>query len=106
MAGAGVDGDVFAADGFEDGEGVVGCVGERGVAVDCADAEEFDVWVEGCEEDCEGVVVACVAVEPEGDWFDHVYFQFPWEWRWMCYVGVVVELEFLCDEMWRGTTRS
>jgi len=84
VAGAGVDGDIGAAYGFEDGERV-GCgVGEGRVAEYCADAEEFDVRVQGGEEDCEGVVVAGVAVEPDGDWFDHCsfFFELVLGWRW------------------------
>jgi hypothetical protein len=54
------------------------------------------VWVEGCEEDCEGVVVACVAVEPDGDWFDHVYVYFVfWGWRWS--YDVLLWSGFECD---------
>jgi hypothetical protein len=50
------------------------------------------VWVEGCEEDCEGVVVACVAVEPDGNWFDHGFFFLLWSGFECDCVGVVVVL--------------
>lgn len=56
LASARVDGDVAAADGFQDAQAVLRRVFERGVAVDGADAEEVDAGRVGGEEEGEGVL--------------------------------------------------
>ena len=61
--GARVDGDVGAADGGEDAEGVGRCLGEGGVAVDGAGAEEAEGGVVGGEEDGEGVLGVGVVLD-------------------------------------------
>lgn len=40
-----VDGDVFAVYGFEDGAGVVGCFGERGISEDGAYSQKLQIGV-------------------------------------------------------------
>lgn len=48
--------DVIAVKQSQDAESIVGCMFEGGVAMDCGDAEKFQSWVSGCEEDGEGIL--------------------------------------------------
>lgn len=45
LAGARIERNVAAADGFQDAQAVLSCVLERRIAVDGADAEKMDVGV-------------------------------------------------------------